>query len=89
MSKSLEAANCRGGEPGVTVFCAGTGLPFFLDLEVSDVPGGWPRGGVTRIDLPNRHLEYALTWFALAGTLLAVFVAFAASRLRSLQTGSS
>jgi surfeit locus 1 family protein len=31
--------------------------------------------------IPNRHLEYALTWFGLAATLIGVFVAFAAGRL--------
>ena len=45
-------------------------------------PGGLPRGGVTRLDLPNRHLEYALTWYGLALTLIGVYGAFAASRLR-------
>ncbi|MFO1089133.1 MAG: SURF1 family protein [Hyphomicrobiales bacterium] len=28
------------------------------------------------IDLPNRHLEYALTWFALAATLVGVTAAY-------------
>jgi surfeit locus 1 family protein len=46
-------------------------------------PGGLPRGGVTRLDLPNRHLEYALTWYGLAGTLAGVYLAFAISRLRA------
>ena len=48
-------------------------------------PGGLPRGGVTRLDLPNRHLEYALTWYGLALTLIGVYGAFAgrsACRLR-------
>ena len=56
--------------------------PFFLEAEAREVPGGWPRGGVTLIDLPNRHLEYAITWFGLAAALLAVFTAYAVSRLR-------
>jgi surfeit locus 1 family protein len=46
------------------------------------VPGGWPKGGVTRLELPNRHLEYALTWYGLAGSLIAVFLAFAVTRWR-------
>jgi surfeit locus 1 family protein len=33
--------------------------------------------------LPNRHLEYALTWYGLALTLAGVFAAFARTRLRS------
>jgi surfeit locus 1 family protein len=45
-------------------------------------PGGLPRGGVTRLELPNRHLEYALTWYGLAATLAGVYLAFAISRLR-------
>ena len=59
-------------------------LPFFVDASAEPAnPGGWPKGGVTRLDIPNRHLEYALTWFGLAGTLLAVFAAFAWTRLRA------
>lgn len=58
-------------------------LPLFVEAAAEPAnPGGWPRGGVTRLDIPNRHLEYALTWFGLAATLLAVFGAFAWSRLR-------
>lgn len=56
--------------------------PFMLDAEASVVPGGWPKGGVTRLDIPNRHLEYALTWWGLAATLVGVFGTFAWSRLR-------
>lgn len=58
-------------------------LPFFVDAAAEPAnPGGWPRGGVTRLDIPNRHLEYALTWFGLAVTLVAVFAAFALTRIR-------
>lgn len=59
-------------------------LPLFVDAAAEPAnPGGWPKGGVTRLDIPNRHLEYALTWFGLAATLIAVFAAFAWTRLRS------
>ena len=58
-------------------------LPFRLEVDASPLPpGGLPRGGVTRLDLPNRHLQYALTWFALALVLIAVYFAFARHRLR-------
>jgi surfeit locus 1 family protein len=58
-------------------------LPFTLDADAKPAPpGGLPAGGVTRLDLPNRHLEYALTWYGLALTLIGVYVAFAVSRLR-------
>ena len=46
-------------------------------------PGGLPRGGVTRLQLPNRHLEYAITWYGLALTLIGVYLTFAINRLRA------
>lgn len=57
--------------------------PVFVDADAEPAnPGGWPRGGATLVELPNRHLEYALTWYGLAATLLGVFAAFAWGRLR-------
>lgn len=47
--------------------------PFFLEAEASPVPGGWPEGGQTRLDIPNNHLQYAITWFLLAAALLVVY----------------
>ena len=32
-----------------------------------------PAGGATRLELSNRHLEYALTWYALAATLAGIY----------------
>jgi surfeit locus 1 family protein len=59
-------------------------LPMAIDADAGPAPpGGLPRGGVTRLDLPNRHLEYALTWYGLALTLIGVYSAFAVSRLRA------
>ena len=56
---------------------------YIIDAEANPpAPGDWPKGGVTRLELPNRHLEYALTWYALAATLVAVFAAFAITRWR-------
>jgi surfeit locus 1 family protein len=55
--------------------------PFLVEMERVTVPVP-PAGGATRLDIPNRHLEYALTWFGLAVTLAGVYVAFAAARLR-------
>lgn len=56
--------------------------PFFVEAERSDIPGGWPLGGQTRLDLPNDHLQYALTWFALALCLVAIYVLYVRSRWR-------
>jgi surfeit locus 1 family protein len=49
-------------------------LPFFVDAGSAPNPGGLPVGGVTIIDLPNNHLQYALTWYGLAATLAGVLV---------------
>lgn len=56
--------------------------PFLIDADASPNPGGWPRGGQTPLTLPNNHLQYAFTWFGLALTLIAVFVAFAWRRVK-------
>jgi surfeit locus 1 family protein len=56
--------------------------PFYVDADGTENPGGWPRGGQTRLALPNNHLQYALTWFGLALTLVGVFAAWSLRRLR-------
>jgi surfeit locus 1 family protein len=59
-------------------------VPFFLDADAEPAnSGGFPQGGVTRLSLPNRHLEYALTWYGLALALIGVFAAFARARRNS------
>lgn len=49
---------------------------YYIDIIEDGHAGDWPRGGTTRLDFNNRHLEYALTWFGLAAAMLAVFFAF-------------
>jgi surfeit locus 1 family protein len=56
--------------------------PFFLAAERSDVPGGWPQGGQTRLALLNNHLQYAITWFALAFCIVVIYAFYVRSRLR-------
>ena len=46
--------------------------PFFVDADAKPNPGGLPIGGVTLVDFPNRHLEYAVTWYGLAFALVLV-----------------
>jgi surfeit locus 1 family protein len=63
-------------------------LAFYLDAEALPAnPGGWPKGGVTILRLPNRHLEYALTWWGIAATLIGVYVAFVRGRLANTGRG--
>jgi surfeit locus 1 family protein len=56
--------------------------PFFIDADSKPNPGGLPQGGETRLSFPNRHLEYAVTWFGLALALIGVFGVFALMQLR-------
>jgi surfeit locus 1 family protein len=50
--------------------------PFYIDADATPNPGGWPRGGVTRLALPNNHLQYAITWFSLAVAMIVIYVLF-------------
>jgi surfeit locus 1 family protein len=50
--------------------------PFYIDADAAPNPGGWPKGGVTRLALPNNHLQYAVTWFSLAVALIVIYVLF-------------
>ena len=56
--------------------------PFFLEAEKSEVPGGWPQGGQTRLELPNNHLQYAITWFGLAAALVVIYAFYVRSLYR-------
>jgi surfeit locus 1 family protein len=48
--------------------------PFYIEADTTPNPGDWPKGGVTPAALPNDHLQYAITWFALAAAALVVYV---------------
>ncbi|MBB2706643.1 MULTISPECIES: SURF1 family protein [Rhizobium] len=47
-------------------------IPFFIDADSTPNPAGLPIGGVTQVDLPNDHLQYAFTWYGLAAVLVVV-----------------
>lgn len=55
--------------------------PYFIDADARSGDAGWPRGGMTVVRFRDHHLQYALTWFA-----LAALTAFAAARLLSDDT---
>lgn len=59
--------------------------PFSIDAEAEPAnPGGWPKGGTTEINLPNNHLQYVVTWYGLAITLVVIFWIYARQRLEAL-----
>jgi surfeit locus 1 family protein len=50
--------------------------PFYIDADATPNPGGWPKGGVMPPALPNHHLQYAITWFSLAVSLIVIYVLY-------------
>lgn len=59
-------------------------LPVYLDAAAEPAnPGGWPKGGGTLLQLVNKHLEYMVTWYGIALTLVGVFIAFAIGKLKA------
>jgi surfeit locus 1 family protein len=40
--------------------------PYFIDADAASSPDRYPVGGLTIVAFPNSHLQYALTWFAMA-----------------------
>lgn len=55
--------------------------PYFIDADAASEPGS-PRGGLTVIAFANNHLQYALTWFAMAAMLAGVSLWIAFGRMR-------
>jgi len=48
--------------------------PFYIEANATPNPGGWPKGGVTPLALPNDHLQYAITWFSLAVAAIVIYL---------------
>lgn len=49
---------------------------FFFDADAAPNPGGVPIGGQTRLDIPNDHMQYAITWFLIALAMAGVYLAY-------------
>lgn len=48
----------------------------YVDAGPAPNPGKYPVGGQTHIELPNDHLQYAITWGLLALILAVIYVAY-------------
>lgn len=57
--------------------------PFFVELEQQIGGSTAPQPNLKALTLSNRHLEYAMTWWALAATLVGVFATFVWGRRNS------
>ena len=66
--------------PQMRQIAGGTADPvldsFFLEADAAPNPGGVPVGGQTWLDIPNDHLQYAITWFLIALSAAGVYLAY-------------
>src|SRR6202035_4495318 len=61
--------------------------PFYIDLEQPVPAGGIPKPGALEVHLKDDHLQYALTWFALAGAVVIAFGVWLRAQGRESQLG--
>ncbi|WP_420145131.1 SURF1 family protein [Sphingobium sp.] len=47
---------------------------YFIDAERTPSPTGYPIGGLTVVQFPNNHLQYAITWFILAAMTVGAYM---------------
>jgi cytochrome oxidase assembly protein ShyY1 len=47
--------------------------PFYIDLETPVPDSGVPKPGPLHVHLKDDHLQYAITWFSLAGAVVIAF----------------
>jgi surfeit locus 1 family protein len=52
---------------------AGRVAPFYVDLEAPVPASGIPKPGPLDVQLRDEHLQYAITWFGLAGAVVIAF----------------
>ena len=56
--------------------------PFYIDLEQPVPSNGIPKPGPLQVHLKDDHLQYAITWFGLAGAVVAAFGVWLAGQRR-------
>ncbi len=66
-------------DPAAIAAAKGLGAvaPFYVEQESPVPPGGLPQPGKLAVNLPDNHLQYAVTWYGLALVLAVVFIAWA------------
>ena len=61
--------------------------PFYIEMEDPVPPGGLPHPSVLKVLLRNEHLQYAITWFALAAVTAIMFALWAWRRRQAEAPG--
>jgi surfeit locus 1 family protein len=57
--------------------------PFYVEQESPLPPGGLPSPAKLKVNLLNNHAQYMITWYGLAATLAAVYMAYAVAQWRA------
>jgi cytochrome oxidase assembly protein ShyY1 len=57
--------------------------PFYIDLEQPAPASGIPKPGPLEVHLKDDHMQYAITWFALAGAVVIAFAAWLRAQRRA------
>ncbi len=60
--------------------------PFYVDLESPVPESGIPKPGPLNVQLKDDHLQYAITWFGLAGAVLIAFGVWWRGQRRALSS---
>ena len=61
----------------------GAVAPFYVEQESPLPPGGLPSPAKLKVNLPNNHAQYMITWYGLAAALVAVYTAYAIAQWRA------
>ena len=56
--------------------------PFYIDLETPMPASGIPKPGALEVHLKDDHMQYAITWFGLAGAVVIAFVVWLRAQRR-------
>jgi cytochrome oxidase assembly protein ShyY1 len=57
--------------------------PFYIDLETPAPASGIPKPGALEVHLKDDHMQYAITWFTLAGAVVIAFFVWLRAQRRS------
>jgi surfeit locus 1 family protein len=60
--------------------------PFYIDLEQPVPASGIPKPGPLQVHLKDDHLQYAITWFALAGAVVIAFGVWLRAQRRGMSS---
>jgi cytochrome oxidase assembly protein ShyY1 len=58
--------------------------PFYIDLESPMPANGIPKPGALEVHLKDDHMQYAITWFSLAGAVVIAFIVWWRAQRRAV-----